>query len=153
MLITLHQAILHAEDRFLNDQELQGLERYVDSFEVRYRAYQLLSQRADELVMQALKVFAQTYRSEVETHGAKCKRDMGYVLQYIARAILMDDAEVFKQDFALWMENITRAVHNGRSAAQAYGCLKGQIQTALPAQYSALVVPYLDDLIMTLSDQ
>lgn len=151
MLTTLTQAVLQADDRFLNDQELQGLERYIQTFTARNQAYQILSQNADELVIQTLKRLAQTHRPEVEAHGAKCKRDMSYALQYIARAVLMDESDVFKQDFALWMENITRAVHKGDSAARAYSCLKMTIQQSMPTHCAALVNPYLDDLITAFS--
>jgi hypothetical protein len=153
MLTTLNQVLLHADDRFLNDQELRGLENYVQTYSLRQQAYQMLSDQANDLVMQALKQLAQSHRQDVETHGAKCKRDMAYALKYVARAMLMDESEAFRQDFALWMENITRAVHKGNSAAVAYGYLKQEIQKALPAQCAILVTPYLDDLITAFSGQ
>lgn len=151
MLMTLNQVVLHADDRFLSDQELRGLESYVQTFTLRQQAYQILSHQADELVMKALKQLAQSHRQDVEAYGAKCKRDMAYALKYIARAMLMDEAEAFKQDFALWMENITRAVHKGNSAAIAYGYLKQAIQHAMSAQCAALVTPYLDELMTAFS--
>lgn len=151
MLTTFNQTIQQADDRFLSDSELHALEAYVQSFAVRQQTYQLLSQHADELVIGALRQFAQTHRKDVEADGAKCKRDMAYALKYIARAALMDEADAFKQDFALWMENITRAVHKGDAAAKAYGCLNQVIQAKLPNQCAAIVTPYLEDLIMAFS--
>lgn len=153
MLTTLNQTALQADGRYLNDQELQGVEHYIQTFAARHQAYEILSAKADELVIRSLKGLAQTHRSEVESYGAKCKRDMAYALKYIARAVLMDESEVFKQDFALWMENITRAVHKGNSAARAYRCLKVEIQAAMPSECAAVIVPYLDDLITAFSGQ
>lgn len=151
MLTTFNQAVLQADDRFLDDEELRGLENYLQTFSTRQQAYQIISAKADELVMQALQQFAKTHRCDLQANGVKCKRDMAYALKYIARAVLMAESDVFKQDFALWMENITRAVHKGNAAAIAYGCLKQEIQTVMPAHCAALVTPYLEDLIQAFS--
>ena len=149
MLSTLNQTTAQAYGRFLSDQELQGLQAYVNSFQVRRQAYQLLSQNSETLVIAALKQLAATHYQEVKTYSTKCKRDMDYALKEIAKAVLMDGEEVFKQGFSLWMENITRAVHRGNSAAQAYAYLKAEIIKTMPEDCAALVVPYVDDLIMS----
>jgi saccharopine dehydrogenase-like NADP-dependent oxidoreductase len=153
MLATLHNAAVQADGRFLNDEELRGLQTYVQSYKTRLATYQLLSQRGEALVMAALRQLALTHRQEVQTHSSKCKRDMSYALQEIAKAVLTGDPEVFRQGFSLWMENITRAVHKGNSAARAYTCLKAEMQKELPAECAALVVPFIDDLITSFSGQ
>ena len=151
MLSTFSQTAAHADGRFLNDQELQGLEAYVESFSARTQTYQTLSSQANELVLRSLRKLAQTHRQEVVTHSAKCKRDMDFALKEIARAVLLDEPEGFKQDFSLWMENITRAVHTNNAASRAYRCLKAEICTALPGDHAALVTPYLEELITAFS--
>lgn len=151
MLATFYQASTQADGRFLSDQELQGLQAYTQSFEARRQTYQILSQNGDALVIAALQQLATTHREEVKTHSAKCKRDMDYALKEIAKAVLLADEDVFRQGFALWMENITRAVHRGDSAARAYACLKAEILKTMPAACAALVVPYIDDLITSFS--
>lgn len=142
----------NADGRYLTDAELQVLEQYVQTYRTRKQTYQILSVKANDLVLQSLKQLAMTHRKEVQTYGGKCRRDMTYTLQYIARAVLMDEAETFREGFAVWMENITRAVHKGDSAARACRCLKTEVQKALPVECSALVVPYIDDLITAFSN-
>lgn len=151
MLANFNQTVMQADGRFLNDPELQALQTYAQSFSTRQTAYQRLSKNSEALIIAALRQLATTHRQEVQTNGAKCKRDMDYVLKEIAQAVLMGDSEVFQQGFALWMENITRAVHTTDSAAQAYTCLKVVIKQAMPADCEALVVPYIDDLITSFS--
>lgn len=151
MLANFNQTLMQADGRFLNDTELQELQTYAQSFSTRQTAYQVLSNKGEALVVAALRQLATTHRQEVQTHGAKCKRDMSYALKEIAKAVLMDDSEVFQQGFALWMENITRAVHTTNSAAQAYTCLKAVVNEAMSAECAALVVPYIDDLITSFS--
>lgn len=144
---TLHQA----DGRYLSDQELQPLETYCRGFGQRQQTYQLLSAQAETLVMQSLQRLAQTHRSTVQEHGPKCKRDMAYALSCIAKAVLSDETAGFQEDFVLWMENITRALHKGESAARAYGFLKLEIEERFPSPCAALVVPYLDNLIAAFS--
>ncbi len=153
MLTTLHTATVQTDGRFLDDEELRGLQTYIQSYKTRLATYQLLSQKSEALVIAALRQLAMTHRQEVQTHSAKCKRDMSYALQEVAKAVLTGDPEIFRQGFSLWMENITRAVHKGNSAARAYSCLKAQIQKELPTECAALVVPFIDDLVMSFSGQ
>lgn len=153
MLAALNDVAMQADGRFLSDQELQGLQTYIHSFQARRAAYQFLSQRGHALVVAALQQLATTHCQDVQTQRAKCQRDMAYALKQIAKAVLLDDSEVFKQEFSLWMENITRAVHQGDSAARAYTCLKAEITQAMPAACATLVVPYVDNLIHSFSGQ
>ncbi|MDA0674211.1 MAG: hypothetical protein O3C67_10970 [Cyanobacteria bacterium] len=149
---TFTTTLREADGRYLSDNELDPLETYWSSFAIRAQTYQLLRDQADTLVLQALRRLAQTQRATVQTHGQKCQRDMAYALSCIAKAVLTDEAQDFQEDFALWMENITHALHKGESAAQAYGFLKQAIQAQLPETSAQLVMPYLDDLIMAFSN-
>ena len=151
MLANFNQTVIQADGRFLNDAELQELQTYAHSFSTRQAAYQILSQKGEALTISALRQLAANHRQEVQTHGAKCKRDMNHVLQEIAKSVLMGDPDVFREGFALWMENITRAVHKNNSALQAYTHLKAVVNQEMPATCAALVVPYLDELITAFS--
>lgn len=149
---TLIEAMQQAEGRYLNDQELQPLEQYLESYQARHQAYQLLRDNAEVLVHRALRRLNQTHRRAVQEYGAKCKRDMDYALSYVAKSVLSNEAKGFREDFALWMENITRALHKGESSAQAYTYLKQEVQEALPSTCAELVTPFIDDLITAFSE-
>jgi hypothetical protein len=148
---TFEATLLEADGRYLSDAELDPLEAYRSSFAVRLKAYELLREQADALVIDALRGLIATHRQTVQTHGQKCQRDMTYALSRIAKAVLVDEAQEFQEEFALWMENITRALHKGESAAQAYRLLKQAIQAKLPGACTKLITPYLDDLILAFS--
>ncbi|MDA0267446.1 MAG: hypothetical protein O2890_06935 [Cyanobacteria bacterium] len=147
------EAAHQADGRYLSDQELRPLEMYLTTFATRMEAYQTLRDNADSLVMQALRRLVPTHRRVVQEHGGKCKRDMAYTLSYVARAVLSDDTNAFRQDFLLWMGNIAHALHKSDSSSEAYGCLKQEIHDTLPPQCAVLVTPYLDELINTFSHQ
>lgn len=140
-----------ADGRYLSDQELKPLETYLNTFATRMEAYETLRENADSLVMQSLRRLVQTHRRVVQEQGAKCKRDMTFTLAYVSRAVLSDDATAFQQDFLLWMENIIHAVYKTEAATQAYGFMKQEIRDTLPPNCVALVMPYMDELINTLS--
>ena len=148
---TFEATLLEADGRYLHDEELAPLEAYRASFALRLKTYELLRDQADALVIDALRGLIATHRQTVQTHGQKCQRDMTYALSFIAKAVLVDEAQEFQEEFALWMENITRALHKGESSAKAYRLLKQAIQTKLPEACAKLVAPYLDDLILAFS--
>jgi hypothetical protein len=106
---TLENNFLEADGRYLNMQELEPLERYCQSYNMRMEAYQLLRDRSERLVIMALQKLAQTYPELIQQHGPRCKYDMSEVLRYIAVAVLRDDEIFFKEQMMAWLDTILLA--------------------------------------------
>ncbi|MBD2257327.1 hypothetical protein [Pseudanabaena sp. FACHB-2040] len=151
MNTALRESIQQADGRYLSDAELQPLAGYVQSFVVRFNTYSLLREHSQNLVLQTLRKLIQTHRKTVQDHGPKCQRDMGYTLECIARAVLLDDASGFVEEYVLWLQNITRSLHKEESAVEAYRLLKGEIVLAFPPESAQLVAPHLERLIAALA--
>ncbi len=148
----LVDSIQYADGRYLDDQELRPFESLVQSYTVRLAVYQKLQSEAKTLVINALRRVIQTkHRKAIQEHGAKCQRDMQYTLECIAKAVLLDDTEGFVEEYVVWMQNITRALHKEDSAIDAYQALQEEIKTSLSGQQAMIVNSHLDKLIEAIS--
>lgn len=152
MSLVLRQSVA-ADGRYLNDAELQPLEGYVSSFALRFNAYSLLQEHSAALVLRTLRqlIALPSYRKTVQENGAACQRDMGYTLEMVAKAVLLDDAEGFTEGYVLWLQNITQALHKQDVAVEAYRLLAAEITATLPSESAALVAPYLSGLVEALA--
>jgi hypothetical protein len=142
-----------SDGRYLSDSELRPLAQFVASFESRFRAYSRLKDEGETLVTAALRQLMTTeHRPVIQEHSGKCQRDMLYTLECIAKAILLDNPDGFIEEYVVWMQNITRALHKEASAIDAYRSLQTEIAAALPQEAAQLVNGYLDRLIKAFAE-
>ncbi len=142
-----------SDGRYLSDAELRPLAQFVASFESRFRTYTRLKDEGEGLVKAALRQLMTTeHGSVIQEHGGKCQRDMLYTLECIAKAILLDNPDGFIEEYVVWMQNITRALHKESSAIDAYRSLQTEITAALPQEAAQLVNGYLDKLIKAFAE-
>ncbi|MBF2025715.1 MAG: phycobilisome protein [Oscillatoriales cyanobacterium C42_A2020_001] len=147
---TLSQNIVEADGRYLDAQELQPLEHYIQSYAVRLETYHLLREYSEKLVLFSLRKFANTYPELIQQHGGRCKYDMTEVLRYIAIAILRDDELFFKEQMMVWLDTILLAHKRNMHCSLAYRNLQAAIAASLPAASANLVRPYLDLILQSL---
>lgn len=144
----LIESIQASDGRYLSDVELRPLAQFVASYETRFTTYAALKDNVENLVLRTLRRLVQTpHRKVITDHGSKCQRDMTYTLQCVAQAILLDDAKGFMEDYVLWMQNITRALHKESSAIDAYRVLQQEVAATFSAEGALLINGYLDQLI------
>jgi len=147
----LFKHIDEADGRYLTEQELKPLESYLSTYQLRREIYALLQGQGDKLVIQTLRRMAQTHRQEIQTNGDKCKRDMGYVLNFAAGSLLQDDEAGFQERLVLWMQSIMRSLNKEAQSTYAYRELQKSISETLPPEHAALLNHYLDVFITALS--
>jgi hypothetical protein len=149
----LLESIQRSDGRYLSDVELRPFAQFVTSFESRFMTYTLLKAEGEALVLKTLRQLMQTpHRKTIQEHGPKCQRDMVYTLQCIAKGILLDNPAGFVEEYVIWMQNITRALHKEDSAIEAYRVLQQEIQATFSPEGAALVNGYLDKLIQAFID-
>ncbi len=146
----IDEAVLEADGRYLNTQELHPLEQYLHDYANRLAAYQQLRDQSDKLVLQTLRKMGQTYPDVIQQHGSRCKYDMSEVLRYIALSVLRDDEVFFKEQMTVWLDTILLAYKRTGHCATAYRYLQEVINSTLPAGVGSLVRPYIDIVVMVL---
>ena len=77
---------------------------------------------------------------------------MLYTLDCIARACLLSNADQFVEEYVVWMQNITRALHKEDSAVDAYRALQEEVKTVLPGEPARVVNGYLERLIEAIAN-
>jgi len=148
---TLDKNVVEADGRYLDAQELQPLEEYVQSYAARLDTYQQLRDVTEKVVLMALRKLATTYPELVQQHGGRCKYDMSEVLRYIAIAILRDDETFFKDQMMVWLDTILLAHKRQAQCGQAYRNLQEAISATCSAPATNLIRPYLDLIIQVLN--
>ncbi|WOD37870.1 hypothetical protein [Nodosilinea sp. E11] len=153
MNTALIESIKQSDGRYLSDAELRPLAQFVASFDSRYATYTYLKDNGETLVLNALRRLMSTqHRQVVQEHGSKCQRDMTYTLECIAKAILLDDPSGFMEEYVVWMQNITRALHKESSAIDSYRSLQTELTDALAPEAAQLVNGYLEKLVTAFAD-
>jgi len=147
----LFKHIDEADGRYLTDHELKPIEHYLNSYHLRHETYALLQAQSDSLILQTLRRMTQTHRQEIQTHGDKCKRDMSYVLNFAAGALLQDDEAGFQERLVLWMQSIMRSLNKEAQSMYAYRELQKLINETMPPESAILLNHYLDIFIEALS--
>lgn len=147
---TLTRVVNDADGIYLNDQALQPLEHYVQSYTARLEAYQQLQEHSPQLIQQALRKLAQVHPELLQQHGQRCVYDMTEVVRYIALSVLRDDEAFFREQMLSWLDTILLAHKRNDQCAIAYRYLQEAIQTSLPSSRSSLIRPYLDIVLQAL---
>ncbi len=146
----LEKSILEADGRYLDTQELNPLEQFIQTYTTRLETYQQLREHSDKLVLQSLRKLAQTYPELVQQHGGRCKYDMEEVLRYMALAILRDDEILFKEKVMIWLDTILLAHRRNSQCVVAYRNLQDAIAATLSAAGIKLTQPYMDVILQAL---
>jgi hypothetical protein len=148
---TIEFHLSSADGRYLGDEELKAFEDYLSSHQLRLNIYTFLQEKSDNLILEVLREMTKSHRQVIQEHGDKCRRDMGYVLQFAAVSILRNDDAFFTEHLVLWMQNIMIALKKEQQSAQAYRLLQQSIQHHLSKEESAIVNHYLDLFIEALT--
>ncbi|MGB3136565.1 MAG: hypothetical protein WBB18_07165 [Nodosilinea sp.] len=148
----LLNSLQQSDRRYLSDAELRPLAQFVTSFSSRSKAYTQLQAESETLALNTLRRLILTHRQAVQEHGAKCQRDLLYTLETIAKAILLDNPDGFVEEYVVWMQNITRALHKEDAAIAAYRSLKIEIASTLSTETARLANGYLDKLITAIAN-
>ncbi len=147
---TLTRVINDADGTYLNDQDLQPLEQYSQSYTARLEAYQQLQEHSPQLIQHALRKLAQVHPELIQQHGQRCVYDMTEVVRYIGISVLRDDEPFFREQMLSWLDTILLAHKRNDQCATAYRYLQEAIQSSLPTSRSSLLRPYLDIVIQAL---
>ncbi len=139
----LNEIMINADGRYLNNEELRPLESYVETYQKRLQAYQVLGQHTDAIVLEALKRFARLHPEIIKQSGKRCQYDMTNVLRYIALGILIDDEFMFRETMMFWLDTMLRAHHKQEACCKAYQFLDEVIQESYPGNVYEQVHPYI----------
>ncbi|MBW4468576.1 MAG: phycobilisome protein [Pegethrix bostrychoides GSE-TBD4-15B] len=148
MLSQIERLSREVDGRYASDAELTFAIDYVRSFNLRVQTYQKLQEIESMLVQQTYSKMRTLDPTVFDSAGtdisAKWKRDTLRVLRYVAIAVLMDDADTFRERLLLWFQTIMRAFSAQRSCNLTYQVMQDVIKQSLTAPQANLVCPLLE---------
>ncbi len=148
MLSQIERLSREVDGRYASDAELTFAIDYVRSFNLRVQTYQKLQEIESMLVQQTYSKMRALDPTVFDSAGtdisAKWKRDTLRVLRYVAIAVLMDDADTFRERLLLWFQTIMRAFSAQRSCNLTYQVMQDVIKQSLTTPQANLVCPLLE---------
>jgi len=112
-LSKLQQLGTDADGRYASDDELQFMDTYINSFEVRANAYRQIKAAEKKIVEAVLTKLQKSQPRLLATRGEdiqnKWKQDTFRVLRHSAMTVLLDDPELLRQQFLYWFQTIMQA--------------------------------------------
>jgi hypothetical protein len=148
MLSQLERLSHEIDGRYASDAELTFTIDYIRSFNLRVQTYQKL-QELELALIQTTYDKIQVVNPVIFKPGgvditAKWKRDTLRTLRYVAVAVLMDDADTFRERMLLWFQTIMRAFNAQQSCDLTYQVLQEVVKQNLTAPQANLVCPMLE---------
>lgn len=148
MLSQLKHLSFEADGRYATDQELQFVNDYAQSFNLRLQTYQKLQTIESALVQQVYdklkshKALPLYFAGDDVSH--KWKQDTIRVLRYSAIAMLMNDPETLQERFLLWFQTIMRSFGVQQNCDITYGIMQEIVKEHLTPTQANLFCPILE---------
>ncbi|NJK64473.1 MAG: phycobilisome protein [Synechococcaceae cyanobacterium SM2_3_1] len=148
MLTRLRNLSLEADGRYATDAELQLMDAYIQSFELRLQTYlklQSLEMTVIREVETRLKSMdPQLYMRGTEDYAGKWKADTVRMYRLSALTMLIDDPERLQERVLFWFQTLMRAFRAQRSCDVTYQLLQESVRKHLASAEAELICPILE---------
>lgn len=148
MLTRLRNLSLEADGRYATDAELQFMDDYIQSFDLRLQTYlklQALEITVIREVETRLKSMdPQLYMRGTEDYAGKWKADTVRMYRLSALTMLINDPERLKERVLFWFQTLMRAFRAQRSCDVTYQLLQESVRKHLSPAEAELICPVLE---------
>ena len=148
MLSQFRRLTVSVDGRFANDDELQFIDNYLQSYSLRVRIYQKMQASEQKIVQQVYEKLrsldSNLLKSDKQDLTAKWKRDTMRVLRYSAVTVLTDDQTTLQERLLLWFQTIMRAFGAQRSCEMTYLVMQQVMQQHFTAEEYSYIAPVLE---------
>ena len=143
MLKQLEQLSMSAEGRYATARELEFLENYLPTVDLRISTYQKIRDREDEIIdrleAKMREKMPEIFQSGSGDLSASYKRDTKRILRNAIAAMLIDDLDRLRENILLWQRTIIKAFKVKHIAAVAHTTMPEIIQQYLtPEEFKAI---------------
>jgi hypothetical protein len=148
MLSKLKQLGTDADGRYASDDELEFMDTYINSFDVRVNAYRQIKAAEKEIVEAVLTKLQKSHPRLLAARGEdmqnKWKQDTFRVLRHSAMTVLLDDPELLRQQFLYWFQTIMQAFGAEEACNATYLIMQDVVRQLLPKDIAELLCPILE---------
>ena len=143
-------------DRYPTGDERDRLTNYATGVRGRLSAVQELESVERAVIEVTLERIKELYPNFTRYHAVgweKGYRDMQLLLQYIAKAMLVDDVRLLDDQVLTWVRTIFKSLNfTPKFLRDSYTLLRDSVKVAVKPRTFALLEPYLTHTIHYLSD-
>jgi hypothetical protein len=155
MLSQMQRLTATAEGRYATDEELRFLPEYLRSYELRMQTYQQL-QKSEAAILKhtftiAIQQAPDRFPVDQPERLKHCQQDVRQSLRYCAAAVLVNDLDVFRERYLLWLQTMMRALDKQSDNAIIYSAMQDAVRQILPAPQAAIVLPLIQEIHLMLS--
>jgi hypothetical protein len=148
MLSKLQQLGTNTDGRYASDDELQFMDTYINSFDVRVNAYRQIKAAEKEIVDTVLTKLQKSQPNLLAARGEdmqnKWKQDTFRVLRHSAMAVLLDDPKHLREQFLYWFQTIMQAFGAQEACNATYLIMQDVVRDVLPKDIADLLCPILE---------
>ena len=148
MLANIQSLVQATDGRYASDMELQFFQHYLSTVSTRLRAYQKIQGAEPQIIAQVLTRLTAQKPDVFQIGGqdltAKWQRDTVRVLRYSATALLLDDADLFKEKLLMWFQTIMQAYGAQESCQLTYTAMQEVVGQHLNAEELKIFLPILE---------
>ena len=147
MLTQLSKLSLDADGRYASDSELQFMENYLNSTELRISAYEKIRDNEEQIIEDW-----ETERNNMkepffENGGEYVKsmshRDITIILRCSATAMLINDLDKLRDGMLIWFQTVFRACGMNECSTNIYRILQEIVPRYLSPEETQLILPTL----------
>ena len=147
MLNQLTRLSQEADGRYATDQELQFLQDYLSSVELRTNAYIKISDQS-EPILDKVKAKLDAANSKLFARGSRdlsdiWRRDVAIVLRCSIAAMLLNDLDWLRDSFLLWHRTIVNANRTPHISKATYSVMPEVMKEYLNDEEIKLILPIL----------
>ena len=143
-------------DRYPSADERDRLTAYAGGVRGRLAAVQELTALEHVVIEVTLERIKELYPNFTRYHAVgweKGYRDLQLLLQYIAKAMLVDDVRLLNDQVLTWVRTIFKSLNfTPKFLRDSYTLLRDSVKVAVKPRSYALLEPYLTHTIHYLSD-
>ncbi|MGK7879262.1 MAG: allophycocyanin, partial [Crocosphaera sp.] len=136
MLTQFSHLSLDTDGRYATDSELQFIDDYLESVEMRIETYEKIMVNQEEIFQEVdakmHKLNENNCLYKMDEHGQEvCQRDRKNAIKYTTAAMLIDDLDRLRDGLLIWLQTIVKAVGYNRFVRTHYPIIQEVIQQYL----------------------
>ena len=147
MLKQLEQLSKSAEGRYATVEELEFLQNYLPTVDLRISAYQKLRDAEDKIIDRLQEKMQQVKPGIFHTKSGDlrdvCRRDIKVILRNATAAMLIDDLDRLRENILLWQRIIIKAFKEKHIATMVHTTMPEIIEQFLTPEEFATLQPVL----------
>ena len=145
MLKQITKLTIEADGRYATDRELEFVEDYLSSADLRLSAYEKISEKSEEVLDKTKAMLDQKnpklFTRETKDLSSIWRRDVAIVLRCSVAAMLINDLDWLRDSLLLWHRTIVNANKTEHISEATYGVMPQVVEEYLTDEEMKLILP------------